>query len=205
LKILDLGCGKGAVSVRIAQKLGCACFGIDGIPEFIDEANRKAREFQVEHLCRFTVGDIREQVRALSGFDIIILGSIGPVFGDFYTTLTTLKNCLSPQGVLIIDDGYIPDNSDFTHPLLQKRSEIYQQIQVAGMQLIDEFVSEEHNIRISDEYIYSLIEQRCAELSQIYPTKSYLFENYLSNQTKANDVLENEIVCSAMVIIPVAN
>ena len=41
LKILDLGCGKGAVSIR-------------------------------------------EDIKNLSGYDAIILGSIGPVFGDFF-------------------------------------------------------------------------------------------------------------------------
>ena len=42
LKVLDLGCGKGAVSVKLAHKLRCKCYGIDAIKEFIDEANKKA-------------------------------------------------------------------------------------------------------------------------------------------------------------------
>ena len=29
LQVLDLGCGKGAVSVRLARELGCRCLGID--------------------------------------------------------------------------------------------------------------------------------------------------------------------------------
>jgi ubiquinone/menaquinone biosynthesis C-methylase UbiE len=34
LKVLDLECGKGAVSIRVAEKLGYSCFGIDAIPDF---------------------------------------------------------------------------------------------------------------------------------------------------------------------------
>ena len=41
LKVLDLGCGKGAVSVKVSQVLGCTCYGIDAIPEFV-ELDRKS-------------------------------------------------------------------------------------------------------------------------------------------------------------------
>ena len=32
-KILDLGCDKGAVSIRIAQEMNCYVTGIDAVPE----------------------------------------------------------------------------------------------------------------------------------------------------------------------------
>jgi SAM-dependent methyltransferase len=41
LKVLDLGCGKGAVTVKIAHKLNCLCYGIDALADFIDYAKRK--------------------------------------------------------------------------------------------------------------------------------------------------------------------
>ena len=63
-RILDLGCGKGAVSVKVAQKLGVKVRGIDLIPEFIEYATQKATEFNVDALCEFAVGDINEAVKA---------------------------------------------------------------------------------------------------------------------------------------------
>ena len=80
LKLLDLGCGKGAVSVKASKALGCSCHGIDAIPEFIDFAKQKVNEFNVCSLCTFETGDIREKVNNLSGYDIVVLGAIGPVF-----------------------------------------------------------------------------------------------------------------------------
>lgn len=44
-KILDLACGKGAVSVILAKELGCMARGIDIISEFIDFAREKAIEY----------------------------------------------------------------------------------------------------------------------------------------------------------------
>ncbi|MBU4451076.1 MAG: methyltransferase domain-containing protein, partial [Actinobacteria bacterium] len=38
LSILDLGCGKGAVSIKLAKEFNCTCLGIDAIKEFINEA-----------------------------------------------------------------------------------------------------------------------------------------------------------------------
>ncbi|MDY6958630.1 MAG: class I SAM-dependent methyltransferase [Halobacteriota archaeon] len=111
LKVLDLGCGKGAVSIKVAYKYGCNCHGIDAMPEFILNARKKAIEYKVEHLCRFEAGDIREKVKELPDYDIIILGSIGPVFGDYNATLTKLSKKLNKNGVFIVDDGYIDDKS----------------------------------------------------------------------------------------------
>ena len=164
------------------------------------DARKKAIEYNVEHLCRFEVGDIRLKVKALSSFDIIILGAIGPVFGDYYTTLTSLSGCLNDTGVFIIDDGYIENNSDYTHALIQKRETIIQQIRSAGMQLAEEEIIGRDNIKESDDYIFNILKKRCFELINRYPEKKQLFMDYIEKQKEENDVLENKVICSTMVI-----
>lgn len=179
LKVLDLACGKGAVSVKIAQEFKCKCLGIDAIKEFIDEANRKANEHGVSHLCRFETGDIRERVKRLHGFNVIILGSIGPVFGDYSQTLASLKECVKDNGIIIIDDGYIANDSDYVHPLVQKQDAVYRQISDSGMNLIDEVIFDKDNIKSSDDAIYECLKKRCHELIEKFPEKADLFKNYI--------------------------
>lgn len=200
LSILDLGCGKGAVSIKLAKAFNCTCFGIDAVKEFIDEAHKKAKECGVNHLCQFEIGDIRESIQGLPQFDIIILGSIGPVFGDYYATLTTLSKCLCQNGLLVIDDGYIEDNSDYTHPQVWKKGTILRQIKDAGMQLIDELVSGKDEMKASDDHLLDNIKNRCRELINKYPDKSVLFENYIREQEEENEVLETKVVCSVMLM-----
>lgn len=52
--------------------------------------------------------------------------------------MTKLRNCLEPNGIILIDDAYIDDLIAFTHAALFKKSELLRQISEAGMELIDE-------------------------------------------------------------------
>ncbi|MBL7994067.1 methyltransferase domain-containing protein [bacterium] len=200
LKVLDLGCGKGAVSIKLAAKLKCHCYGIDAIKEFIEEAGHKAKEFGVDSLCKFEVNDIRIKTRELFNFDIVILGAIGPVFGNYFSTLSILSKVLKQNGLIIIDDGHIENGSDFIHPLMQKKEVILKQISDAGMDLIDEVIIKNDEIKDLDDYILENLKKRCNELKEKYPEKISLFENYIKKQEEENDILETKVVCSTMVI-----
>ncbi|MBN2407791.1 MAG: methyltransferase domain-containing protein [Elusimicrobia bacterium] len=200
LKVLDLACGKGAVSVKLAQALRCTCYGIDGIREFINEANMKAQEYEVDSLCTFETGDIRDRIKDLTGFDVVILGSIGTVLGDHYETLSMISGCIKQDGVVILDDGYLDDSNPNSHPVILKKSIVLDNIKKSGMELIDETVLDREYIRKSDEYIFWNIKKRCRELIEKHPDMMNIFENYINNQEQENCTLEKEIICSTMVI-----
>jgi cyclopropane fatty-acyl-phospholipid synthase-like methyltransferase len=200
LKVLDLGCGKGAVSIKIAEEFKCACLGIDAVQEFIDEADSKAKEVGVDRLCRFEVGDIRERVKNLTGFDIIILGSIGSVFGDYFQTLTALEKCMVDNGKIIIDDGYVENDSVDAQPFAPKRDVVLQQISDSGMKLIAEVVVAKDYMKEANDFIYKSLKRRCEELIEKHPDKTALFKNYVKRQEEENAALEGRIVCAAMVV-----
>lgn len=201
LKVLDLGCGKGAVSVKVAEKLKCQCWGFDGIKEFIEEAKQKASEYNVESLCHFEQADIREKINELPKFDIIILGAIGQVFGNYHTTLTKLKKCLKPGGLILIDDAYIEDSSSFTHPALLKKSLLLKQISDAGMKIVDELtVDDTEEVKGEHEQEFDYIVLRCNELIEKYPRQKFLFEDYIQHQNEEYDVLDNKVIGVTMAI-----
>jgi len=199
-KLLDLGCGKGVVSIQAAVELYCSCLGIDAVEAFIAEAKSKAAELGVDGLCRFEVGDIRDKFKELSGFDVIVLGAIGPVFGNYRETLIALSPCLKPDGIFIIDEGYFEDASEYTHPIVRKKGEIFREIAEAGMEIIDEVIIREEDIKDTDSEIFKNLMARCLELAIAYPEKKELFLDYLRRQTEENAVLEKEAVCTTMVI-----
>lgn len=202
LKVLDLGCGKGAVSIKVSKTLGCFCHGIDAITQFIEYAKEKAVEYKVEDLCKFEIGDIRERVKSLSGYDVIILGAIGPVLGDYLNTLTNLKPCLNEGGVIITDDAYIEDESSFSHPLLFKKSVVLKQIKDAGFTIVKKVDVMTDDIQEADEFIFNNLKMRCLELIERYPAKERLFRDYIRNQEEETYVLENMVTAYTMMLQP---
>jgi len=199
LSVLDLGCGKGAVSIQLAAALKCNCYGIDAIPEFIETAKEKAKEYGVDTLCRFEVGDIRKKIEELDKFDVIILGATGPIYGDYYTALSALSKHLADEGIIIIEEAYIDDASEFQHPNILSRRELFKQFGQAGMELIDETVGNYSEFADIPKEIEN-ITKRCNELKTKYPEKSSIFENYAQNQVSEYDVLENKMIGSVMAL-----
>ena len=199
LQVLDLGCGKGAVSIKLAEALKCKCHGIDAIPEFIAAAKEKAKEHGVDTLCQFEVGDARKRIEELGTFDIFIFGATGPIFNDYYTALTAISEHLTDKGIIVIDEAYIDDESTFQHSLLVTRKKLLKQFEQAGMELIDEIV-EKHSVFADSTKDMENIVKRCNELKIKHPEKSYLFENYVQNQASEYDILENKVGGSIMVL-----
>ncbi|KMQ51320.1 putative methyltransferase [Chitinispirillum alkaliphilum] len=202
LRVLDLGCGKGAVSINTAKKYRCKCHGIDGIADFIRFAKQRAEEWGVDDCCTFEVGDIREAVCHLPRYDIIVLGAIGPVFGNYYTTLTTLSKNLNPNGAFIIDDAYIEDSSEFSHPLILSLSQLKEQVDNANMRLAENSPVSKAEVVSSDNRILKNLKRRCGELAQKYPDKKSLFMNYIKKQDFESQVNATKVVCTTMVIKP---
>lgn len=197
-KVLDLGSGKGAVSISIAKALGGQCYGIDAIPEFITFSTEKAMAYGVGDLCKFEEGDIRDMIHTLGKYDVIILGAIGQVLGNYFETLTQLDNHLADGGIIIIDDGYVEDEDSFA--VLSKKN-LLNQITDAGMQLIDEVnVNGDKCVIESYDAEYKSLLKRCQELSIMYPEKAVMFSNYSDQQKQEYENMKTDIKCSTMVI-----
>jgi ubiquinone/menaquinone biosynthesis C-methylase UbiE len=200
LNILDLGCGKGCVCIKLAKEFGCSCLGIDAVKEFIGEARIKSKEWQVDERCKFVVGDLRTKISELDKFDVIILGAIGPVLGNYKKTLSLLNEHLNKNGIIIIDDSYIDSENNFTHPQILKKNIIIEQINKAGMQLLDENIIAKDELKSSDDFIFEKIIKRCNQLIEMYPDNSQIFLDYIITQQQENEILERKVTCSTMVI-----
>ncbi|HPO56814.1 MAG TPA: class I SAM-dependent methyltransferase [Ignavibacteriaceae bacterium] len=202
LKVADLGCGKGPVSVKIARELNYTCFGVDGVPEFIETAIEKAKEYNVSALCKFRVGDLREVLQTLPAQDIIILGAVGPVFGDYYTTLEQLKTHLNEQGMIILDEAYTGVDPDAAFPQVLAREKLFGYFKSAGLKVIEEIIAreDEKNITAYDTE-FEKLKSRCAELSNQYPEKAHLFSKYLENQAKQYKALKSSVIGVTLALV----
>jgi len=206
LNILDLGSGKGAVSIKIASELGCRCFGIDGINDFVTFSNNKAMEYSVNNICTFETDDLRNRIKTLEKYDIILLMAIGPILGNYYETLTQLSSHLNNDGLIIIDDGYIENdckkdypNKDYPNVLREK--EINEQVNKAEMEIIGKItINEISGTEEKYDIDFKNIQMRCMELVEKYSENKELFLSYVERQKREYEILSNEIVPAIFVI-----
>jgi len=200
LKVLDLGCGKGAVSIIFAKELRCTVKGIDALPEFIESAKEYAKLHKVNDLCKFEIGDIRSEINRLKDFDVVILGAIGPILGNLYQTLNVLIKVLKAGGHVLVDDGYIEDDSTVQYDRCLKKSDFYKQIQSAGFEIVGEKINEKCISQEVNLLAFDPIEKRVNELIIQHPEMRELFLGYLRSQEYENKMVENELVCGTWLL-----
>jgi cyclopropane fatty-acyl-phospholipid synthase-like methyltransferase len=206
LNVLDLGSGKGSASIEIASELKCKCLGIDAIDDFVAYSKYKSKEYFVDNLCEFETNDIRTRIKTLGKYDIIVLGAIGPVFGDYYETLMQLKTHLNNGGLVIIDDAFIEDGynknclNDYTSYVFEK-SELLKQINNAGLELIETVINNDKE-EIDKNYENDLksLQKRCLELCGKFPQDKDLLFKYVEEQKETYGILSNEIIPAIFVI-----
>ncbi len=196
-RVLDLACGKGAVSIHIAEKFGCRVKGIDIMSDFIEVARQKSREYGVQSLCEYLTGDINESVIFEKNHDIVILGAVGDVLGNQLETLVKLSATIKREGYVLLDDGYARSQSEKPYLTKEKWLEVIRQ---SGFELVaDQSVSDAELSSVLDEQMECLA-RRTSELMDSYPEKAGLFEQYLKSQMSECAELENDILGVTMLL-----
>lgn len=197
-KVVDLGCGKGAVSIPLCRELGVRVWGMDLIPEFIAEARAKAREEGVSHLCEFQVQDINESVKNLWDFDIAILGAVGDVLGDPAETLAKLKQVVRSGGYILIDEAYLAGDPEdvryqnYDYLPLSQWELLFQEL---GLEKIAQLTGEDTSeLEAVNDYNNRVIRKRAEELAEKYPEKRTIFEGYVKSQELECEDLYDVIV-----------
>lgn len=194
--VLDLGCGKGAVSIRLAEELACRFKGIDLLPDFIAYAEEKAAEHGVSELCAFEVGDITESVHKERGYDLVIYGAVGNVLGDHLAMLKALSDTVKPGGHILIDDAYLPDAGEGfllfpgAYPTLAEWRSI---ISGAGLEFVA-IHADSGGRDAGNKRDFLHIKSRAGELSKAYPAKRELFARYVQNQKNEYEDLGSNLI-----------
>lgn len=105
LEVLDLACGHGRISNRLAQR-GCGVTGLDASPFFLGRARRDADELGVE--VTYIEGDMRSLPLADESFDLVV--NWFTAFGYFSDpdnrqVLREARRVLRPGGRLLIENN----------------------------------------------------------------------------------------------------
>ncbi len=125
-RLLDVGCGGGWLSVRLAEAVAPGeLVGIDFEQSQVDIARETAAERGLEN-ARFQVADALELPFEEGSFDVVHLGGVLLHVGDAGRALREARRVLRPNGLLGTRD-MMPD-SCFVHPelgVMQRSFEVF--------------------------------------------------------------------------------
>jgi ubiquinone/menaquinone biosynthesis C-methylase UbiE len=102
-RVLDIGCGFGDTTQRIAELIGPEgeAVGIDAAPRFIEDAVREAEEAAVGN-ARFLVADVQEGLSGEAGFDMAFSRFGTMFFANPVPAMRNVRLALAPGGKLVM-------------------------------------------------------------------------------------------------------
>lgn len=107
--VLDIPCGTGRVSVPLAKKYQTEILGFDILPAYIESAQAFARLQAVEHLCTFSIADIRTVVEQPAICDLLLWIAPPHIWPNPRETVGNLRGCVRSGGHILIADAYLVD------------------------------------------------------------------------------------------------
>jgi 2-polyprenyl-3-methyl-5-hydroxy-6-metoxy-1,4-benzoquinol methylase len=147
-RVLDVGCGNGAVAYDVAERAGAFVRGIDLDPEKIAAARLSFSHPRVD----YAVGDVVKDL-ACDHFDVVILSNVLEHLTNRSRFLSNLVQRVQPSRVLIRIPVFERDwrvplrkelglewRSDATHETEHNLDEFSQEIHAAGLEIIHQDV-----------------------------------------------------------------
>jgi cyclopropane fatty-acyl-phospholipid synthase-like methyltransferase len=105
--VLDLGCGKAEVLIRIVERYpGVRAIGLDRSAAVLAEARRQAEERVPEARVALLEQDVREYAPEPGSFDLVVSTGGVSFRGGVGGSLAVLSGYVAPGGKLLFGEGY---------------------------------------------------------------------------------------------------
>lgn len=183
-RVLDLGCGKGAAAVHLAQTLGCSCIGVDAMPEFIEAARSLAKSRGVARLCSFHIGDLTKFAKPQSFDAAIMLGVL-----DVERGRRVLRKAVKRGGVFIIDDAVAVRPSK-SWPTIEEARRILQR---GGDRIEAQDAWTPRQSQQQEERLYRQMSQNAERISHAHPRLRRPLDAFLQRQKAAAKLLRTQL------------
>lgn len=201
-RVIDLGCGKGATVVEIADELGLHVLGIDLFEPFVRSCEQLARDRAVSHLCDFVHGDVLGLAGRLEPADVAVFAALGDVLGRLDETVGVIRQYVRPGGFIVVSDAFIKTGASAQFPGFENYSghdETLRRLQSCGDALIREVCEADgHNDCEDDES--ELIMARAQALAQRHPEQRDNLVEFARNQAAENDFIDANLVGAVWVL-----
>ena len=103
-RVLDLGSGRGASAVHLAETLGCEVTGMTLEATGVEAGQHRAMERGVDHLVQFRRGDIQDLPLGDRAYDVGMMECVLSILPAKAETLSRLRAALKPGGTVVVTD-----------------------------------------------------------------------------------------------------
>ena len=201
-RVLDLGCGKGAVALTLAREFGFQALGVDFFEPFIQEARERAEKMGVASLCQFICDDIRNTLGEASDFDVVIYASVG-VLGKFDECVAKLRKCIRPGGYMLIDNVFLADPDKVESPWYEHcatHQETLRQLTAHGNALLREVIIPTEDVKALNRKYTELIRKRAEKLAKLNPEAADSLFWYVEKQERESEIMERTVTSAVWLL-----
>ncbi|MDZ7838418.1 MAG: class I SAM-dependent methyltransferase [Actinomycetota bacterium] len=106
--VLDIGCGKGEILIRLAELFNISGIGVDISPYFLKDSRREKEGRVPNSDIKFMEMDganYKNEENEL--FDLTMCIGASFAYGGFLNTINSLKKMTKPGGLLVLGEPYL--------------------------------------------------------------------------------------------------
>ncbi len=186
--VIDLGSGKGAVSVELARRLGARVDGYEVNPSFAASARRLAKRHGVGARCMFFTLDMRAAAQLSRGeYDCALALGVMPT----REAVSLARRCVRRGGLYAIDDAFFDPRfpeSSIPGPC-PTREECLAEFGARGDRLLAEWVPTPSLVRRQNDSILRRLRVAARALGRANPKIRPHLREFIARQTHASRLL----------------
>lgn len=197
--VLDLGCGKGAVAIALAQHHGAHVTGVDGNAAFIAHGRQRARTLGLSH-CELRMGDLRDaamgSAELAAPYDLVAMLALGDTLGDSEDRVAALRDRVRVGGLMLFDEAYVADTLPDSDPLRDdypSHTALLEALCAHGDRVVATRTIDGPERAESYAAITDRLAQRADALAQTHPALAPELRDYVRRQRQALDTLGGPI------------
>ena len=196
-RILDLGCGKGAVARALLEAYPeSTVHGIDGLAAFVDHAESMAEDRGFAERCLFAQADVRRAVLESSDYDLVCFLALGDTLGATDEAIAVLRDCVKEGGYILIDDAYLRHGVPVPEDIVNcfDHETTLELLAASGDEVVGERIIDGADAQADYLAMTAQIAARAAALVVDFPADAEVLEEYVARQQTEVEVLTGPLV-----------
>lgn len=188
-RVIELGCGKGALAVELAARTGCRVLGVDACAPFVAEARSLGACRVGGGRCRFVVRDVADVTGPARYDGAIMVGLYG-----VERARRVLRRLTLPGGVYLLDDAVRGTGASGAPRSIPTLAAARRLLASGGDTIIEEYRVPAARTASIERSLRRTLSRNARALARARPDLGAQLAEFLERQRRGADALARELV-----------